>query len=495
MKRPAKFYYGFGAVVSGSASFEKVWGIPYPEIFVSFGRGNIFWCWKNEDYFETGERLIEKFSKKPGFGKEIRQRWLENKTKTIEILSAIEGKEPSGFSNEEIAGFMQRLIETEKINVGTGIVWNIFDIVLEAKIKSELEKKISPEKQKKEYNATFFALTTPPEMSFATAEEKELLQIGKRIIENEEAKELFCGETGRIKEELGKVAEINTLIQQHLKKFFWIHAGYSGGKKMRLDEVLPRLSELVKKNVDIGEKIAEIDKREKNHAAEKEKALQKISPGKEMLLALKIIEELGFLHDSKKEMQMRYFCAAEPLLLESAKRLGIDSGLVFYLTPCELAEALKKGKADKAELEKRMQKIVIENRAERIFCGKTAEKKEKAFRESWERKTENLQEVSGMSANLGTAFGKARILLSPKELSQMQQDEILVTGMTTPDLVPAMQKAAAIVTDEGGVLCHAAIVSRELGLPCVVGTKNATKVFKNGEMIEVRANHGIVRKV
>ena len=70
-----------------------------------------------------------------------------------------------------------------------------------------------------------------------------------------------------------------------------------------------------------------------------------------------------------------------------------------------------------------------------------------------------------------------------------------MTHMTTPDFVPAMRRAAAIVTDEGGVTCHAAIIARELKKPCVVGTKHATQIFKDGDMVEVDANAGIVRKV
>lgn len=67
--------------------------------------------------------------------------------------------------------------------------------------------------------------------------------------------------------------------------------------------------------------------------------------------------------------------------------------------------------------------------------------------------------------------------------------------MTTPDFVPAMQRAAAIVTDEGGILCHAAIIAREMRKPCVIGTKIATRVFKDGDLIEVDADKGIVRKL
>ena len=67
--------------------------------------------------------------------------------------------------------------------------------------------------------------------------------------------------------------------------------------------------------------------------------------------------------------------------------------------------------------------------------------------------------------------------------------------MTTPDFVPAMEKAAAIVTDRGGILCHAAIVSREMSKPCIIGTKIATKVLKDGDLVEVDADKGVVRKI
>ena len=67
--------------------------------------------------------------------------------------------------------------------------------------------------------------------------------------------------------------------------------------------------------------------------------------------------------------------------------------------------------------------------------------------------------------------------------------------MTRPDFMPLMRKAKAVITDEGGITCHAAIVSRELGIPCIIGTKIATKVLKDGDMVEVDANKGIVRKI
>lgn len=83
--------------------------------------------------------------------------------------------------------------------------------------------------------------------------------------------------------------------------------------------------------------------------------------------------------------------------------------------------------------------------------------------------------------------------VSKKDMKKIVKGDILVTEMTSPDMVPAMKKSAAIITDVGGLLCHAAIVSRELKKPCIIGTKNATKILKDGDLVEVDANQGIVR--
>ena len=100
--------------------------------------------------------------------------------------------------------------------------------------------------------------------------------------------------------------------------------------------------------------------------------------------------------------------------------------------------------------------------------------------------------VQGLAASHGTAVGRVRVLMSPDEGDQLLDGEILVAKMTSPDWVPTMRRAAALVTDGGGITCHAAIVSRELGVPCVVGARNATTVLRNGELITVDGSKGLV---
>lgn len=100
--------------------------------------------------------------------------------------------------------------------------------------------------------------------------------------------------------------------------------------------------------------------------------------------------------------------------------------------------------------------------------------------------------LTGAGASPGIGTGEVKILKSPKEISKVKEGDVLVAKMTSPDYVPAMKKAAAIVTDEGGQTSHAAIVSRELGIPCVVGSQHATEKLKEGMLITVDGSEGNV---
>lgn len=102
-------------------------------------------------------------------------------------------------------------------------------------------------------------------------------------------------------------------------------------------------------------------------------------------------------------------------------------------------------------------------------------------------------DVKGTIAFKGKASGVARIVLVITELNRVRHGDILVTHMTSPNFLPAMQRAAAFITDEGGITCHAAIIAREMKKPCIIGTKIATQVLKDGDMVEVDAEKGVVK--
>lgn len=100
--------------------------------------------------------------------------------------------------------------------------------------------------------------------------------------------------------------------------------------------------------------------------------------------------------------------------------------------------------------------------------------------------------VKGLGASPGTASGKVKIILDIDELDKIKDGDIMVTTMTTPDMVPAMRRASGIITDEGGVTCHASIISRELGIPCVVGTGSATTTLKENVGVTLDGKKGLV---
>jgi|GEM_PF-2929646 len=105
----------------------------------------------------------------------------------------------------------------------------------------------------------------------------------------------------------------------------------------------------------------------------------------------------------------------------------------------------------------------------------------------------NTDVLEGKTAYGGKVRGIAKIITGFQDVRSFKKDEILVAPETMPDIMPAIRKAKAIVTDEGGSLSHASIVSRELGIPCVIGTKIATKVLRDGQMVEVDADKGVVK--
>ncbi len=110
-----------------------------------------------------------------------------------------------------------------------------------------------------------------------------------------------------------------------------------------------------------------------------------------------------------------------------------------------------------------------------------------------EPKTEtNTSVLRGVAASGGVVSGTVKIMLTFKDMNKVNEGDILVAPMTRPDFLPAMKKAAAFVTDEGGITCHAAIVSREMKKPCIIGAKIATKILKDGDLVEVDAENGVV---
>ena len=168
---------------------------------------------------------------------------------------------------------------------------------------------------------------------------------------------------------------------------------------------------------------------------------------------------------------------------------------VFYLTIAEIVESLKNNVLSAgiaiSERKKGYVCFAIDNRVfvysgEKLRIAKQNIQLQEIF-------INNTKEIKGQTAYPGRVSGIVSIVISKDDLKNVQEGSILVSPSTTVDYVPVLKKVIAIVTEEGGVLSHASVISRELHIPCVIGTKNATQVLKDGDNIVVDANNGVVK--
>jgi phosphohistidine swiveling domain-containing protein len=145
-----------------------------------------------------------------------------------------------------------------------------------------------------------------------------------------------------------------------------------------------------------------------------------------------------------------------------------------------------------SELEKRLKSFVYTN--EKIYTNES--EVERAFNVQFEHETIETGDIlKGQTAFPGKVNGKAFIMSKAEQINKFQDGQILVASTTTPDFLPAMKRAGGIISEHGGVICHAAITSRELKIPCVVGVKGATQVIKKGDLVEVDADNGVIRVI
>ena len=203
----------------------------------------------------------------------------------------------------------------------------------------------------------------------------------------------------------------------------------------------------------------------------------------------------GWQHKAE-EISCRAWDNLKPFFVFIGRRKSVPPRHLAYYTPGEFEKLLVKGEKIKASTIKARQRkyglILLNNKISLLtgraldeFTGKNVPKVKIRAREV----------ITGRGAYSGFIRGRVRLVFTEVQAAKMKKGEVLVTPMTTPRMSQAIKLARAFVTDEGGLTCHAAIISRELKIPCVIGTKIATQVLKDGDLVEVDANKGIVKKL
>lgn len=342
----------------------------------------------------------------------------------------------------------------------------------------------------------FSALTTPIEDSEPTKEYKDLLDILNYIVSDDKLKKYFKEtDTRIIIKKLENIDNnLNDQIGKHAKRYGYLGYGTVGpgwGK----DYFIDILGSLVRQNTRPQELLANL-KKDKTVVQDKQSRFIDIFKiDKKHQDLFKFARGLVFTKGSRKESMFYSYSVIENLFREIGRRYYLSVNQVRYIYPHEFEDLLLKDKFSATKLNDRykfsLQYSIGTLKEDKILEGDQARQllaKQNIIREE----ITDVKIMEGDCASPGRANGHAKIINIPKDMAKMEKGDVLISIATNPDLVPAIKKASAIVTDVGGITCHAAIVSRELGIPCVIGTKIATKAIKDGDIVDVDATHGKV---
>jgi len=344
----------------------------------------------------------------------------------------------------------------------------------------------------------FSVITSPSQKSYTMIEEEKLLKIALKVKQNKKALKLFENDAAEIKKQLYErknekyFHEIRELLEQHVKDYFWLKNNYFEAKDLEIEYFIEEIKNIIKENIEINNILGKNNIRLDEIRQNKAEIINKLSLEDRYKKLVKLVDFFCIFQDERKAISLKGHHYLALLIKEAARRTGINENLLYSCTTSEITLVLK-GRFDINILRKRQQHctLIITKHDNTLLAGKESQDKEREILGS-EQKDE-ITEFEGMRAQGGKVIGKVIKILDPRDAGRFKQGSILVTTMTSPDFITIMKKAAAIITDEGGITSHASIVAREFGIPCVIATKIATNVLNDGDKVEVNANHGVVK--
>ena len=283
--------------------------------------------------------------------------------------------------------------------------------------------------------------------------------------------------------------QIERMINSHLNKFGWLSFTKFVGEPWDKNMIIERIEKLNVKNI-----AKDLNDIKNKYDIQKEiikKTYKNLKFSNKEIHFMELAQLLAYFRTYRIDVYTKAGYNTKHLFELLAKKLGLTLQEFVFLTYKDiLLYSRSKQKFPKDEVKRR-----LTEKWQLLFSeGKMSLSYNHPFLIETRRIIEE-KSVKGQIACAGFVTGEVRIIRGVLEFKKMKDKAILVTSMTTPDFVPLIQRASAIVTDEGGITCHAAIVSRELKKPCVIGTKIATQVLKDGDLVEVDAYKGIVKKI
>jgi phosphoenolpyruvate synthase/pyruvate phosphate dikinase len=288
-------------------------------------------------------------------------------------------------------------------------------------------------------------------------------------------------------------------IQQYADAYFYARSDFYSAKELTVASVTELIAAQREKTAvaKLREELSHLSGNHKKLLSEKEAWAKQMTVSDEEKPYLEYLSALQEWLDVRKLSMLKHFTYLFYFLSELSAREGVGYETLSLMTVSEMRQFIRAELVDLHEIQARESAyfMIYKEGGERIaFTGDEARKVTEALSLAGTSAETNL--IRGTIASKGKGerviTAKVRLVVDPSK-DEFNEGEILVTSMTRPEFVPIMKSAAAIVTDEGGIACHAAIVSRELGIPCIIGTKIASRVLKSGDLVEVDAENGVVR--
>ena len=455
-------------------------------------------CFATGDHAEFYFNQIIEKKRLNNLAKNIYWKFLENPKNILDInkqksvfIKKIESesfKKPiKDLNKEQINKLFEKILDLSKQWWLYGIMGEDKGWVVDIEIIPKFAKrhKISIEKARN----IFQVFSHPDEQAIYNLERKAFWEICECVLKHSNSKE-------RTKNNLQKILsnkKASKLIADYIKEYYWVKTDFFKAKEITVtylsEEVLKEIKN--KKGNDFRMMIKKSDDIFMGLSNSKKGISQGIKLDMRDKTDLLFAKLSIVWQDKRKEEMMKMFYCLYSVLGELANKIGFNFEDLVYYTGDEIKIIVKTGELLPRKKEKRI--IVFKkNKPKNIYYGSIAEKMLAAV-----LKVKPAKEIKGSVASRGKGGkikGVARIITDPKA-QNFNKGDILVTSMTRIEYVLLMNKAKAIITDEGGISCHAAIVSRELGIPCIIGTKIATRVLKSGNLIEIDTDKGIIKVI
>jgi|GEM_PF-386096 phosphohistidine swiveling domain-containing protein len=395
----------------------------------------------------------------------------------------------SNLSDEKLIEEYQKYVKFAYDSFGASHLIEGHSLTTDIKMRDMLLKELDKKGLKQMFTEYFTILTQPIRKFFLTDYNHGLNNI-INAIKKENLTDIFIEEKSEdIEKKLEKQRKIKKMVDEHCKRFYWINFNFTGGTEMTPKEVISEIKKILSGKDRL--EITPLEQFRKNQE-KKDALIKELDLPEELVDLIRITDVFTYWQDDRKINIFKGCWGQEKFLEELAKRFNVKVENIRYLMPHETTLENLKNIGEKVLAERRKGCVVIyEEDVTEIYFGKDFEE----FKRKLEKKAdgEEHKEINGLCASMGKATGRVKICKTMKDIEKFEAGYVLVASMTRPEFVPAMKKAVGVVTDEGGITSHAAVISRELGVPCVIGARIATKILRDGDLVEVNANHAQVR--